>query len=253
MCCSGFLKTMMFIFNGCIFLAGAAILGVGVWVKVDSSSMLDLLGSLEGAPPQLAQLANVSYLLMAAGAVLLVIGFLGCCGAIKESKCMLLTFFIIVLIIFLAEVAGAVVMLVFQPLAEKLLDDLEVEVIKSIEKDYGESQSLTSLWNATMEELKCCGYRNYTNFDDSPFHKEHGGIYPDPCCNTTITDTIGVCSDTAARLSMIDGCFNKLLQLIKDNALIIAGVALGISALEVQKTHYHLHKGLFKSEERRFQ
>ncbi|TMS23697.1 Tetraspanin-8 [Larimichthys crocea] len=32
---------------------------------------------------------------------------------------------------------------------------------------------------------------------------------------------------------MIDGCFNKLLQLIEENALIIAGVALGIAALEI--------------------
>lgn len=45
---------------------------------------------------------------------------------------------------------------------------------------------------------------------------------------------------------MTDGCFDKLLELIQDNALIIAGVALGIGALEVQKTHYHLHKGLFE-------
>lgn len=35
---------------------------------------------------------------------------------------------------------------------------------------------------------------------------------------------------------MIDGCFDKLLQLIEDNAVIIAAVALGIAALEVQKT-----------------
>lgn len=34
---------------------------------------------------------------------------------------------------------------------------------------------------------------------------------------------------------MIEGCFDKLLQLIEDNAVIIAGVALGIAALEVQK------------------
>lgn len=72
-------------------LAGAAILGVGVWVKVDSGSLLGFLDSVEGAPPELSQLANVAYLLIGVGAVLLVIGFLGCCGAVKESRCMLLT------------------------------------------------------------------------------------------------------------------------------------------------------------------
>lgn len=72
-------------------LAGAAILGVGVWVKVDSGSLLGLLDNAEGVPPGLSQLVNVSYLLIAVGAVLLVIGFLGCCGAVRESRCMLLT------------------------------------------------------------------------------------------------------------------------------------------------------------------
>uniref|UniRef100_A0A4W6FSF3 Tetraspanin n=1 Tax=Lates calcarifer TaxID=8187 RepID=A0A4W6FSF3_LATCA len=201
MCCSGFLKMMMFVFNGGIFLAGAAILGVGVWVKVDSGSLLGILENVDGTPSGVSQLVNVSYLLMAVGGVLLVIGFLGCCGAIKESRCMLLTFFSIVLIIFIIEVAGAVVLFVFQGLAEQLLAGLETEVRESIQKNYGESESLTSLWNATMEEFKCCGYRNYTDFDNSPFQ---GGkdVYPQICCNTTITT--GTCNRNAAGFSVRD-------------------------------------------------
>ncbi|KAM6972444.1 tetraspanin-1-like [Aplochiton taeniatus] len=184
MCCSGFLKMMMFIFNGGIFLAGGAILAVGIWVKVDSGSLLGILESIDDAPPELAQLANVSYLLMGVGAVLLVMGFLGCCGAIKESKCMLLTFFVIVLVIFIAEIAGAVVVLVFKPLVAELLESLEVNFIKSLRENYGSDNSLTSLWNGTMQEK-------------------------------------------------IDGCFDKLVQLIEDNALVIGAVALGIAALEI--------------------
>ncbi|KAM7419067.1 hypothetical protein PAMA_016265 [Pampus argenteus] len=231
MCCSGFLKIMMFIFNGCIFLAGAAILGVGVWVKVDSGSLLGILENVD-VPSGLSQLLNVSYMLIAVGAVLLIIGFLGCCGAMRESRCMLLTFFSIVLIIFLIEVAGAVVLLVFQGLADQLLLSLEEEVRDSIKTDFGKSESLTSLWNATMEGLKCCGYMNYTDFEDSPYTTAHGGdVYPPTCCNATITD--GICNGRKAHLSMIDGCFDKLLQLIEDNAVIVAAVALGIAALEI--------------------
>ncbi|XP_040001005.1 tetraspanin-1-like isoform X2 [Xiphias gladius] len=232
MCCSGFLKIMMFIFNGGIFLAGAAILGVGVWVKVDSGSLLAILDNADDAPSGISQLVNVSYLLMAVGAVLLVIGFLGCCGAVRESRCMLLTFFSIVLIIFIIEVAGAVVLLVFQGLADQLLLGLEDEVLSSIEKDYGRIDSLTSLWNATMEEFKCCGFKNYTDFDGSPFYTEHGGnVYPPTCCNATLS--MGICDKNNAHFSMVNGCFDKLLQLIEDNAVIIAAVALAIAALEI--------------------
>ncbi|KAJ4944453.1 hypothetical protein JOQ06_012997 [Pogonophryne albipinna] len=232
MCCSGFLKIMMFIFNGGIFLAGAAILGVGVWVKVDSGSLLGLVEDVDGAPSGLSQLANVAYLLIAVGAVLLLIGFLGCCGAVKESRCMLLTFFSIVLILFLVEVAGAVVLLVFDGLAEDLLGQLEGEVKQSIRKQYGITEGFTSLWNATMEEFTCCGYKNYTDFEGSPFFNDQGmDVYPQTCCNLTIT--VGVCNTLEAERSNIDGCLQKLLQLIEENAMIIAAVILGIAALEI--------------------
>lgn len=97
------------------------------------------------------------------------------------------------LIIFLAEVAGAVVLLVFQGVvsdsqmhqtnkedllcnrcllekpeakmdrcvstwlsqAKELLESLEDEVRKGIQADYGKDEGLTSLWNATMIQVLC--------------------------------------------------------------------------------------------------
>ncbi|XP_034044001.1 tetraspanin 34 [Thalassophryne amazonica] len=231
MCCNSFLKCMMFVFNGCIFLAGAVILGVGVWAKVDSDSLLGLMEDVETASVDFSQVIYVSYVLIGLGAFLLFIGFLGCCGAIKESRCMLLTFFVLVLLIFLAEVAIGVVLIVFQSVANEIFNSLEDEVQKVIRKDYGKVEGFTSLWNNTMAELKCCGYKNYSDFTGSPFNRDNGQIYPAPCCNETIT--VGVCDENAAELSNVDGCFSKLLQLIEDNVSIIAGVALGIAALEI--------------------
>ncbi|CAL9700379.1 unnamed protein product [Knipowitschia caucasica] len=231
MCCTGLLKTMMFIFNGVIFLAGAAILAVGIWVQVDSGSLLSILGDIKDAPPGLDQLANVSYLLIAVGAVLLVIGFLGCCGAVKESRCMLLTFFSIVLILFIIEVAAAIVVLVFDDLAEQLLKGLEVEVREDITNNYGNNNQTTGLWNNTMEQFKCCGFANYTDFENSTFVSDFRR-YPTPCCNATYIDG-GPCLLSGAKDSKITGCFETLLEFIKENAVIVAGVALGIAVLEI--------------------
>lgn len=64
---------------------------MGIWVKLDIDSLLGLLGDVGDSEAQMSKLVSVSYVLIAVGAVLLVIGFLGCCGAIKESRCMLLT------------------------------------------------------------------------------------------------------------------------------------------------------------------
>lgn len=79
-----------YLFLSSFQLAGAGILGVGIWVKVDSGSVLSFLGKIEGVPSEISQVLNVGYLLIALGGLLVIIGFLGCCGAIRESKCMLL-------------------------------------------------------------------------------------------------------------------------------------------------------------------
>ncbi|XP_023666520.1 tetraspanin 35 [Paramormyrops kingsleyae] len=224
--CFQFLKVMMFIFNGIIFLAGAGILGVGVWVKVDSNSLLGILGKIQDAPAGLNQLVNVGYLLIAVGGVLLVMGFLGCCGAVRESKCMLLLFFVIVLIVFIAEVAAAVVILVFRPLAESLIHMLGNSVVSSIKKDYGKDVDLTLLWNTTMTGLKCCGFSNYTDFTDSPYHQS-SSLYPDPCCLTL------PCTLQNATSSSIPGCLRKIVSAIQSNSTVLIAVALGIAALEM--------------------
>ncbi|XP_067088642.1 tetraspanin-1-like isoform X2 [Osmerus mordax] len=199
--CFAFLKVMMFVFNGIIFVAGAAILGVGIWVKVDSGSILGFIQGIKDAPEGLNQLLNVGYLLIAIGALLLIIGFLGCCGAVRESRCMLL-------------------------LAEELISKLGTQAVDSIKKDYGKNPDVTGLWNATMDTLKCCGFYNSSDFDGSPFQMPDSNRYPPQCCK----DTTRPC---ASKDAIVPGCFPKFKKLIDENSAVIAGVALGIAALEI--------------------
>ncbi|RVE69073.1 hypothetical protein OJAV_G00074030 [Oryzias javanicus] len=227
--CFGFLKIMMFIFNGIIFLAGAAILGVGIWVKVDSNSILSFITKLQNAPQELNQALNVGYLLIAIGAVLVLIGFLGCCGASKESRCMLLLFFIIILLVFIAEVAGAIVVLAFRPMLDKVLGKVGVELVSNIKKDYGKNPDVTGLWNSTMSTLHCCGFNNFTDFTNSSYYKNNNNSYPPQCCLQTEQS----CNQITAEKKAVLGCFPQFKKLIDENAVVIIGVALGIAALEI--------------------
>ncbi|XP_030429696.1 tetraspanin-1 [Gopherus evgoodei] len=218
--CFSFLKVMMILFNLAIFLGGGTLLGVGIWVAVDGNSFSSIFGS-----SSTLQFVNVSYFLIVIGAILVVLGFLGCCGAQKESKCLLIMFFSIVLIIFIAEIAAAVVALVYTSIAENIL---EATVTPTLKNQYGKVPEVTQIWNTTMSTVKCCGLMNYTDFTDSYYYKEHN-TYPAFCCKPVNSS----CSEAAAHNSSVQGCFQQLLSEIRTNAGVVGGVAAGICALEI--------------------
>ncbi|KAF6345943.1 tetraspanin 1 [Rhinolophus ferrumequinum] len=225
--CYSFIKTMMIFFNFLIFLCGVTLLAVGIWVSVDGSSFLKIFGPLSSSA---MQFVNVGYFLIAAGTVLFALGFLGCYGAHTENKCALMMFFFILLIIFIAEVAAAVVALVYTTMAEHLLTLL---VVPTIKKDYGSQKDFTQVWNTTMEGLKCCGFNNYTDFEDSPYLKENH-VFPPYCCFDNVNGTTTEpCTQEKAENKTVQGCFHQLLYDIRTNAVTVGGVAAGIGGLEL--------------------
>lgn len=64
-------------------LGGSFLLGVGVWVLVDPTGFREIVA----ANPLLF---TGVYIILGMGGMLFLLGFLGCCGAIRENKCLLL-------------------------------------------------------------------------------------------------------------------------------------------------------------------
>nr|XP_046247525.1 tetraspanin-1 [Scatophagus argus] len=221
--CFTFIKLMMVVFNLLIFLSGLTLLVMGIWVSIDGSSFLQLLGPFSS---QGMQFVNVGFFSITIGTLLVLLGLLGCCGAHKESKCLLLTFFSVILIIFIAEVAAGVVALAYSSLAEGIL---RAWATPALQKDYGSDPVVTKIWNTTMTELKCCGFTDYTDFVDSNFEKENEGSLPPSCCWTNSTP----CSLGEAKRSAMQGCFEHILENLKEHANIVGGIAAGVGVLEI--------------------
>lgn len=64
-------------------VGGAAVLGVGIWTLVEKSDYLSLLAS--------STFAVSAYILILAGGLVVVTGFLGCCAVIREQRSCLST------------------------------------------------------------------------------------------------------------------------------------------------------------------
>jgi len=63
------------------------LLGIGIWLKVDERSVASLIKNEEA----MSQLGNLAWAIIVIAAVVIILGFLGCCGAIRENQCMLAT------------------------------------------------------------------------------------------------------------------------------------------------------------------
>ncbi|KAI5634652.1 tetraspanin family domain-containing protein [Phthorimaea operculella] len=105
-CGTSFVKYVLFFFNLVVALFGLVMVGVGVAVLLDwtpITSELQKQGHLSVAP----------WLFIIIGAIMFVIAFFGCCGAIRESHCMVVTYAIFLLVIIIVQVVVAVLMFTY--------------------------------------------------------------------------------------------------------------------------------------------
>ncbi|XP_072495495.1 CD9 antigen [Notamacropus eugenii] len=97
------IKYLLFGFNFIFWLAGIAVLAIGLWLRFDSQTK-----SIFEQEDNNSSFYTGVYILIGAGALMMLVGFLGCCGAVQESQCMLGLFFAFLLVIFAIEIAAAI-------------------------------------------------------------------------------------------------------------------------------------------------
>ncbi|XP_014307094.1 CD9 antigen [Myotis lucifugus] len=143
------IKYLLFGFNFVFWLAGIAVLAIGLWLRFDSQTK-----SIFEQENSHSSFYTGVYILIGAGALMMLVGFLGCCGAVQESQCMLGLFFMFLLVIFALEIAAAVWGYSHKD-----------EVIKELQKFYTDTyQKLRNKDEPQRETLKaihyaldCCG------------------------------------------------------------------------------------------------
>lgn len=161
-------KYLMFAFNLLFWLGGCGILGVGIWLAATQGNFATLSSSF----PSL----SAANLLIVTGTFVMAIGFVGCIGAIKENKCLLLTFFVLLLLVFLLE---ATVAILFFAYSDKIDRHAQLDLKKGLHL-YGTpgNVGLTNAWSIIQTDFRCCGVSNYTDW----FEVYNATRVPDSCC-----------------------------------------------------------------------
>lgn len=247
---SGTLAHCIF-FTTAFILAGIAVVVVSVMLLLDSSKYL----ASSGENNQDSQLYfSVIYILLGAGCFMAIVGFFGCCGALRESPCMLCTFFIFLVVIIAAEVTGGFWAWMNLEGFEKAVKG---QVQHMMHKDYSVSDVITKTIDTMQHDLRCCGVEGPQDWASARINQkpsEQGGIVeagveagiralgiyqvPKSCCveeDSASCEVNRQFGGVGVQLHGLhpQGCGTALWNGLYNNLVLVCCIGLGIAVLQI--------------------
>ncbi|KAF7243847.1 Tetraspanin-36 [Varanus komodoensis] len=152
--------------------------------------------------------------------VMFVIGLIGCCATIRESKVGLGVFLVIILLIFTAEVAVFVLGVIYRG---KVKTDLHGPMLQAFKAYDGKTEE-SHVVDYLQQELQCCGVYNYTDWIGSKWFNTTGNnSVPLSCCKQNVGKN---CTGQLSKLEFLNlhGCEEKVqsgLQGVLSYAMIV--------------------------------
>lgn len=168
--------------------------------------------------------ATGEVLLIIIGVFIMLMGFLGCFGTIKENYCLLATFAGCLALILTIEMAAGIIGFVYKTEVRKAGEDsLQKAVV-----DYSNRTDAKHLLDWAQAEFKCCG-----NSGPEDYNFKEGNETYSHCGKPGQ----GVKSCHKGRKCTgklyTHGCSAKFVEFVKDNLGAIGGVAFGIAFIEL--------------------
>lgn len=234
-------KYFLFLFNLLFFILGAVILGFGVWILADKSSFISVLQASSNS-------LNVgAYIFISVGAVTMVMGFLGCIGAINEVRCLLGLYFAFLLLILIAQVAAGAIFYFNMGQLKQEMGDIVMKLIRDY-KDQPDN-SLQDAWDYVQAQAECCGWDSYQNWTANAVLMNSTNVtFPCSCKRREGGDDSalvlkGFCHANSSQGSggnnpeewpvYTEGCMEKVQDWLRENLGVILGVCVGIAVVEV--------------------
>jgi len=235
-CCVSCVKYLVFVVNLLVLLLGLSIFSLSLWLVVYDQIYAD------------TQSVYIVYcVLLSFGAALLLTSFLGCCGAIRESQCLLSCFFTALLVFFVGEVVLTIYLYYKEEVVEEVVS---VHVDATVRDKYLNATLTAKLWDIVQYQLECCGGDGPLDWEKSRYNGFQetreigiGGAsappfyLPPSCCrNRTLGDcasSVELSTDFSQQTDFYNqGCTQRLTELFKGHIFYILLLGLCILFIE---------------------
>ncbi|XP_062859821.1 leukocyte antigen CD37 isoform X2 [Trichomycterus rosablanca] len=223
-CCISITKYFLFLFNLIFFFLGSALLSLGLWIIFSESIFLI-------PAPRFLSLSLFSYLLIISGAVTMFLGFFGSLGALKEFKCMLGVYFLLLTLILAAQIIGGVLLYTQRSTFQGSLEHHVVELIKSVGKNDSSLQDFKQTLEFLQHEAECCGWKGISDWEIAPcscYYSEN------ITANATAQSSeICTCPNIDECKAYQQGCQGIIKKWLDEHILIILAVLAAIAVVEI--------------------
>ncbi|XP_043790444.1 CD9 antigen-like [Apis laboriosa] len=241
--CYGFVKYSLVCINLIFWAVGLAAVGLAVWMLTGQMFLLSLAEEQHNLNAGL-------YILLSAGILMLIVAFLGCCGAFRGSQCMLVAFFSCLLVVIVAQIAAGAWLYTNSNRLEELVKS---SVINTVKNKYGEDSAHTETVDAFQSDLGCCGATGPADWTGSKYATSDSSFpvsftvsgdannmykVPESCCKekNSVDCKAGQNIKVASVVSSAiynEGCIDKLMDALNSQKNIVIGVTSAIAILEL--------------------
>lgn len=217
------IKFLLFMVNFIVAICGLGLIATGLLIKFGVTDWvpIDEVASLLNS--QL--LRSAVYIIIAAGGFVFLVSVIGCLGALCESKCLLVLYFLLLFIVFAGQIAAGILAALY---TRQISDYLKEEGMNFLKMDYNinSTDPVTKLgsdaWDFVQKKLECCGVEGTGDYALNTHLLAAGRAYPQSCC-----------SDATCSSTFSTGCRPEIEQLIADYGTIIGATAVGVAFFEL--------------------
>lgn len=222
-------KYFLFLFNLIFFLFGAVIMGFGLWLLLDNQSFIVVLSN--STPVKVA-----CYILIGVGAFSMLMGFLGCLGAIYEVRCLLGLYFTCLLLILIAQIAAGA-LIYFKK--DALHGEMSKMVTKVLNGYPGNNSTTEQAWDFIQRTMECCGWTGQEDWNGNMVVTNSSHLlFPCSCQNVSMAtgnfSDSGFCDAASPDWPVYDvGCAASVENWLLTNIGVVLGICLAVAFIEL--------------------
>jgi len=172
--------------------------------------------------------SNSAIALILIGIAIFVIAFMGCCGAIKESSCMLNTFAGIVLILLVVEVIATGLIFAFRPELQTYAKDGMEKLMTNYNWFSASNDRATQVVNDIQSSLHCCGASQSSDWNEHRPANVTSDEFPNSCCDGVEQGKF--CPSTAIYTR---GCVDALVEALDNSIYPLSGIGIAVAIAQL--------------------